>query len=70
MVLVTVGEDVWIPSVCSMCPDQCGILVHRVGSVVTKIQETPRARWAGGASAPAAWPASSSSTTPIASTSR
>jgi anaerobic selenocysteine-containing dehydrogenase len=35
------GEDVWIPSVCGMCPDQCGILVHRVNGVVIKIEGNP-----------------------------
>jgi molybdopterin-containing oxidoreductase family molybdopterin binding subunit len=42
MVSVSGGEDVWIPSVCGMCPDQCGILVHRVGGVVTKIEGNPQ----------------------------
>jgi len=32
------GDDVWIPTVCGMCPDQCGILVHRVDGVVTRIE--------------------------------
>ena len=36
------SEDVWIPSVCGMCPDQCGILVHRVDGVVTKIEGNPK----------------------------
>ena len=36
------SEDVWIPSVCGMCPDQCGILVHRVDGVVTKIEGNPQ----------------------------
>ena len=69
MASVSGSEDVWIPSVCGMCPDQCGILVHRVDGVVTKIEGNPKSPLAGGASAPAAWPASSSSTIPIASTS-
>ena len=36
------GDDVWIPSVCGMCPDGCGILVHRVDGVVTKIEGNPQ----------------------------
>ena len=36
------GEDVWIPSVCGMCYNQCGILVHRVDGVVTKIEGNPK----------------------------
>jgi len=35
------GDDVWIPSVCGMCPDGCGIVVHRVDGVVTKIEGNP-----------------------------
>jgi molybdopterin-containing oxidoreductase family molybdopterin binding subunit len=35
------GEDVWTPSVCGMCPDQCGILVRRVDGVVTRIEGNP-----------------------------
>jgi len=36
------GDDVWIPSVCGMCPDGCGIVVHRVDGVVTKIEGNPK----------------------------
>ena len=36
------GDDVWIPSVCGMCPDGCGILVQRVDGVVTKIEGNPK----------------------------
>lgn len=35
------AANVWIPSVCGMCPDQCGILAHCVGGVVTKIEGNP-----------------------------
>ena len=34
-------EDVWIPSACSMCYNNCGILVHRVDGVVVKIEGNP-----------------------------
>ncbi len=36
-----VWEDVWIPSACSICYNQCGILVHRVNGVVVKIEGNP-----------------------------
>ena len=36
-----VQEDVWIPSVCYMCQNCCGILVHRVNGVVVKIEGDP-----------------------------
>jgi molybdopterin-containing oxidoreductase family molybdopterin binding subunit len=42
MASVSGGEDVWIPSVCGMCPDQCGILVRRVDGIVTKIEGNPQ----------------------------
>ncbi|MBU2608059.1 MAG: molybdopterin-dependent oxidoreductase [Chloroflexi bacterium] len=34
-------EDVWIPSICSRCYANCGILVHRVNGVVVKIEGNP-----------------------------
>jgi len=34
-------EDVWTPSVCKMCGNGCGILVHRVNGVVAKIEGNP-----------------------------
>lgn len=34
-------EDVWIPSVCSLCYNQCGILAHRVNGVIVKIEGNP-----------------------------
>ncbi len=36
-----VRDDVWIPSVCKMCGNGCGILVHRVDGVVVKIEGNP-----------------------------
>ncbi|MBI2989522.1 MAG: molybdopterin-dependent oxidoreductase [Deltaproteobacteria bacterium] len=38
---VTAGDDVWMPSVCKMCGNGCGILVHRVNGVVVKIEGDP-----------------------------
>jgi anaerobic selenocysteine-containing dehydrogenase len=32
------GEDVWIPSVCRVCSNCCGINVHRKNGVVVKIE--------------------------------
>ena len=34
-------DDVWIPSVCKMCGNGCGILAHRVNGVVVKIEGNP-----------------------------
>ena len=31
-------EDVWIPSVCRVCSNCCGINVHRKNGVVVKIE--------------------------------
>jgi molybdopterin-containing oxidoreductase family molybdopterin binding subunit len=42
MASVSDGEDVWVPSVCGMCPDGCGIVVHRVAGVVTRIEGNPQ----------------------------
>ncbi|MBI2912276.1 MAG: molybdopterin-dependent oxidoreductase, partial [Chloroflexi bacterium] len=33
-----VGDDVWIPSVCRMCNNGCGIRLHRVNGVVVQIE--------------------------------
>ncbi|MBI2211639.1 MAG: hypothetical protein HYU47_13770, partial [Deltaproteobacteria bacterium] len=35
------GDDIWIPSVCKMCGNACGILVHRVNGIVVKIEGNP-----------------------------
>jgi molybdopterin-containing oxidoreductase family molybdopterin binding subunit len=34
-------DDVWIPSVCAVCFNQCSIRVHRVNGVVVKIEGNP-----------------------------
>ncbi len=34
-------DDTWIHSVCEMCLDDCGILVHRVDGVVVKVEGDP-----------------------------
>ena len=34
-------EDVWIPSVCRICSNCCGIRVHRINGVVVKIEGLP-----------------------------
>ena len=34
-------EDVWIPSACAICFNQCSIRVHRVNGVVVKIEGNP-----------------------------
>lgn len=34
-------EDVWIPSICYMCYNCCGILAHKVNDVVIKIEADP-----------------------------
>src|SRR3990170_8699192 len=34
-------DDVWIPTVCYMCYNNCGIRVHRVNGVVVKIEGNP-----------------------------
>lgn len=36
------GEDVWIPSVCRVCPCNCGIQVHRQNGIIVKIEGDPR----------------------------
>ncbi|MBI3058068.1 MAG: molybdopterin-dependent oxidoreductase, partial [Deltaproteobacteria bacterium] len=38
---VPTGEDIRIPSVCKMCGNGCGILIHRVNGVVVKIDGNP-----------------------------
>lgn len=35
-------EDVWIPSACGMCYNQCGIVGHRVDGTLVKIEGNPR----------------------------
>lgn len=35
-------RDTWIPSVCGMCYNQCGILAHRIDGTVVKIEGNPR----------------------------
>ena len=37
----TLSEDVWIPSVCRVCSNCCGIRVHRVNGVIVKIEGDP-----------------------------
>jgi molybdopterin-containing oxidoreductase family molybdopterin binding subunit len=34
-------EDVWIPSACGMCYNQCGVRVHRVDGTIVKIEGNP-----------------------------
>ncbi|MEE9282430.1 MAG: molybdopterin-dependent oxidoreductase [Myxococcota bacterium] len=34
-------EDVWIPSACGMCYNQCGIVAHRVDGTLVKIEGNP-----------------------------
>ncbi len=35
------GDDVWIPSVCRVCSNCCGIKVHRRNGVIVKIEGNP-----------------------------
>ena len=35
------GEDVWIPTACSLCYSHCPIRVRRVNGVVKKIEGNP-----------------------------
>ncbi len=37
----SVEEDIWIPSVCRVCSNCCGIQVHRKNGVVVKIEGLP-----------------------------
>jgi len=37
----TAREDVWIPSACGQCYNQCGILAHRVDGTLVKIEGNP-----------------------------
>ena len=37
----TARDDVWIPSVCRVCSNSCGIKVHRRNGVVVKIEGDP-----------------------------
>jgi molybdopterin-containing oxidoreductase family molybdopterin binding subunit len=41
-------EDVWIPSACSMCYSNCGILAHRIDGTVVKIEGNPANPVSGG----------------------
>ncbi len=41
-------EDVWIPSACSMCYSNCGIVAHRVNGTVVKIEGNPQNPVSGG----------------------
>lgn len=43
-----VQEDSWIPSACSMCYSNCGILGHRVNGTVVKIEGNPNNPVSGG----------------------
>ncbi len=36
-----VQEDVWIPTVCYLCDENCGLLAHRVNGVLVKIEGNP-----------------------------
>ena len=35
------GDDVWLPSSCSLCYSNCSIMAHRVDGVITKIEGNP-----------------------------
>ncbi|MBW2390588.1 MAG: molybdopterin oxidoreductase, partial [Deltaproteobacteria bacterium] len=35
------GDDVWIPSACGMCYNQCGIRGHRLDGTLIKIEGNP-----------------------------
>jgi len=35
------GDDIWIPSVCKMCVNACGVRIHRVKGVVVQIEGNP-----------------------------
>ncbi|MBI2916714.1 MAG: molybdopterin-dependent oxidoreductase [Chloroflexi bacterium] len=37
----TTDEDVWIPSSCRVCPNSCGVVVHRKNGVIVKIEGNP-----------------------------
>lgn len=41
-------DDVWIPSVCGMCYNQCGILAHRVDGILVKIEGNPASPYGNG----------------------
>lgn len=41
-------EDVWIPSACSMCYNQCGILAHRKEGTLVKIEGNPASPYGRG----------------------
>ncbi len=42
------GDDAWIPSVCSMCYNQCGILAHVVDGTLVKIEGNPESPFGRG----------------------
>lgn len=35
------GEEVWVPSVCQLCPAECGLRVRTVGGLAVKIEGNP-----------------------------
>ena len=35
------GEEVWAPSVCQLCPAECGLRVRVVGGLVVKVEGNP-----------------------------
>ncbi|MBI2919037.1 MAG: molybdopterin-dependent oxidoreductase [Chloroflexi bacterium] len=35
------ADDVWVPSSCRVCPNSCGIVVHRQNGVIVKIEGNP-----------------------------
>ncbi|MEN8161200.1 MAG: molybdopterin-dependent oxidoreductase, partial [Myxococcota bacterium] len=41
-------DDVWIPSACSMCYNQCGILAHRKDGTLVKIEGNPKSPYGRG----------------------
>lgn len=43
-----VKEDIWIPTSCNMCFNNCGILAHRVDGVVVKLEGNPNSPVGGG----------------------
>ncbi|MGQ9554850.1 MAG: molybdopterin-containing oxidoreductase family protein [Anaerolineae bacterium] len=36
------GKEAWVPSVCQLCPAECGLLVRVVGGLAVKIEGNPR----------------------------
>lgn len=35
------GQEVWVPSVCQLCPAECGLRVRTVGGVAVKVEGNP-----------------------------